>query len=43
MKTLETITTICGYCAVIIGSIIAVFLFIGLIILLIDEFKDRRR
>ena len=43
MKTLETIATICGCCTIIIASIIIVFLFIGLIILLIDEFKDRRR
>lgn len=43
MKTLETLTTICGCCAIIIASIIAVFLFIGLVILLIDELKDKRR
>lgn len=42
MKTLETIATICGCCAIIIASIIAVFLFIGLVILLIDELRDRR-
>lgn len=43
MKTLETLATICGCCAIIIASIIAVFLFIGLVILLIDELKDKRR
>ena len=43
MKTLETLTTIWGGCAIIIASIIAVFLFIGLVILLIDELKDKRR
>lgn len=39
MKTLEAIATICGCCTV----IIAVILFIGLVILLIDEIKDRMR
>ena len=43
MKTLETIATICGCCAIIIASIMAIILFIGLMMLLIDEFKDRRK
>jgi len=43
MKTLETITTICGCCAIIIASIIVVILFIGLVIVLVGELKDRRR
>lgn len=43
MKTLETIATIGGCFVIIIASIMAVILFIGLMMLLIDEFKDRRR
>lgn len=43
MKTLETIATICGCCSIIIASIMVVILFIGLMMLLIDEFKDRRK
>ena len=43
MKTLETITTICGSFVIIIASIIILVLFIGLLILLIDELKENKK